>query len=524
MKIVNEDCNLGDKINRWTDLLFIALIFIIIFFVNIPLSNLELISPDASGYLDMGRNLFSKKGAVISYNLYQFYPGRYYPFLPYMQFGYAIVAGLIWSLFNLKAVIGFNILLLAVNCILIYKILLIVTAHYTSSFLIALFMGLSRNLVYSSIFPWTEHLHLFLLLLVIFIFLRYDKDYLLQGALLAVSCFIRISGLYNVLAFGIALVVLKGFSKKTLKIYIKLASGFITVFLLYEIFCYIKYGVFYPQYLSASVTYRASEIYPGAFYKKELPILNMPPLKQFAKAVFPKFFFLHILNFINTFGFMKFLFILTPLYAINDSLRRKPTPAVVILFFQGLFVIIGYSLSLWWLPEIETFRHSLIPFIGFGLIAFLSMKEIFEKILKIKLKVRFPILFVITISVFLYVEIKSYLPFRNYWINIYPQQYYTYKRFRDEIYDWVKNNTEKDTLIASNFLQDSFLLQRPFVSLPSGNALTAKNMVDYLNIYKPEYIITDNERLVSFLKQIGFIERKRNNMLVLLQHQKVESE
>jgi len=502
---------------KWQNYLFPSFLFLIVFFLNLPLAKLQLMSPDASGYLDMGKNLFTGKGAISSFNLYQFWNGKYHPFLPYMQPIYPIVAGLIWILLNLKAVIGFNILLLGINCIFLYKIFRIKT-DYITSFFITLFFVFSQILVLPSIFPWTEHLHLFFLLSIIFLYLRYEKSKFFIGILLGLSCLIRTASFYNVFAFGIALILLNGFSKKSFKEYGTILSGFLISYGLYEIFCYFKYKSFYPEYLICAKTYRAAEIYEGAFYKNSFPVLNMPSLKiekQIIYANTKK----HFIDFIKNFGYMKFVLGIAPLYFIYDIWKKK-THLVSIFFLQGIFVILGYTLSLYWLPEIESTRYSLIPFITLVSIGLISIREILIPLIFKKVKKLFSIIFVLFILPFLCLNIKQYFSFRNFYQNIYSPVYIRqidpYRKERFEMYEWIKTNTEKDVLIASDFLRDAFLFERPFVSLPSGKALNVKNMIDFLKIYSPDYILTYNESLINFLKSIGFKEKKIITPFILL--------
>jgi hypothetical protein len=501
------------KKEKEVDFLFIFLLLSIVFLINLPFARLELMSPDASGYLDMGRNLFSGKGAVISYNLNQYWLNKYYPFLPYMHPVFPIIAGLIWILSGLKTVIGFNIFLLAINCLLLYKILRLNVDSITS-FLIAIFMGFSQNTIWTAIYPWTEQLHLFFLLLAIFIYLRYPKTLFWVGVIFAVSLLTRVASVYNILAFAVALIVLQGFSKDAVKEYIKIALGFLVVFLPYEAICYIRYGSFYPQYLGAAKIYRSAEIYPGAIYKGTIPVLNTPPLNLSKDIIFANIRN-NFMGFIKIFENMKFVFIVVPLYIIFDLIKRK-TPWLIIFFFQGLFVFVGYALSHFWSPLYEFTRLSLISFITLGTIGFLSLKEIISWFFSERLKEKSSFLFIIIILIFFCFQLKDYVSFRNYWMSIYPQKYEDYKKHRDEMYSWIKLNTEKNALIASEFLSDPFFFERPFVSLPPGKALNVKNIVDFLNIYKPDYILTFNESLIKFLKSIGFKEVRKSGKMVLL--------
>ena len=72
-----------------------------------------------------------------------------------MQPLYPVAAGLVFRLLGLKAVIGFNILLLALNFVLVYKLLRL-AADTITSFLAVLLVSFSGNIVFTAIFPWTE--------------------------------------------------------------------------------------------------------------------------------------------------------------------------------------------------------------------------------------------------------------------------------------------------------------------------------------------------------------------------------
>ncbi len=497
------------------DLSFIAAIFLVVAVSHLPLAKTELMSPDASGYLDMGKNLFSGKGAVISFNLYQYWPGKYYPSLPYMQPLYSVLAGLVWALFGLKAVIGLNIILLAVNCAVFYMVIRF-NADPLTSLLLALFIGFSKNFVFTAIFPWTEQLHLLFLLTAIFIYLKWERSAVAIGMLFGLSYLVRVAGSYNIVAFGMALVALKGFSKAAVKEYIKMTTGFLLIFVPYELFCYLKYKAFYAEYLTAARIYRAAEVFPGAFYKKGVPVLNMPAFKIDAKTLSLNAY-VHFMDYVAAFRHIKFALVLVPVYVIYDLLKRKGA-LYVIFFFQGAGVMFFYIASLAWLPEIESVRYSLIPIMMLGSAGFLYAREILGTFFPEKLKKSFPALFLIVLACFVFVEIRDYLPFRSYYMNSYRKEYGGYRQARDEMYAWIKANTGRDDLIASHLLADPCLFERPVVSLPSGKAVNDKNVKDFLGIYAPAYVLTmeANKGFIDFLMNIGFTDAKRCGGLVLL--------
>jgi len=501
------------KDEKKADFLAVLILFFAVFLVNLPLAATELVSPDACAYLDIGRNLLSAKGAVTSYNLYQYWPGHYHPSLPYMQPLYAVVAGLIWILFSLKAVIGFNIFLSALNSVLLYKIIRLYQGCLVS-FFISFFTAFSIIFTFSAIFPWTEHLHLLFLLAAIFIYLKYERFYFLIGAIFALSCLVRFAGLYSLFAFMAALVMLKGFSKQAFKGYLKITGGFLAVFLAYEAFCYFKYGVFYPEYLNVSTTYRLAELFPGAFYRPETPVLNMPRPSAGLGRILSNTGG-HMRDFFGSFRHIKFLLIFLPFYAVYDFVKKRRA-LTAIFFLQGAMLIVCYSLSLWWLPEVEVDRYSLVPFIALGVVGFIFIKEVLDFFFSRKGKNPPPVFFVLIILPLIYSSGKDYLVFRKHYKDIYPYKY----RNREDIYEvcaWLKANTKEDDLTASNFLGHAFLSQRPFVSLPSGKAFTSKNFRDFLKIYKPKYIYTQNTALISLLKTAGFKEKLRKGAVILLE-------
>lgn len=500
---------------RYIDFILGASIFLLIFLTNVSLAKIEFLQPDSSGYLDMGRNLFSGRGAFISYNLNQYWPGKYYPFLPYIQPIYGIIAGFIWIFFGLKAVIGFNIFLHAINYVLLFAILRLYSDRITS-FLIAVFMAFSPDLIFSAIAPLTEELHLFFLFFAILAYVRYKDANFWVGVILALSCLVRISSIYNVIAFLLAMFIIKGFSKEAFKGYGKALLGFLMILGTYELFCYYVYGVFYPEYLTAAKIYRSAEIYPGAFYKIGIPVLNMPPLKLSIDAI-GKNILSNLTGFIKGFGVIKFIMPLAVIFFIFDILKKK-TPVIIILFLQGFAIFLGYALIHGWSPIYEFSRFSMITIITLGGLGFLAIRETADWLF-LEIKKPFVIsiaLFAAIFAVFAYIEFKEYASFRKN-CDFFLQRNITYRKQRDEIHQWIKRNTENDDLIASDYLADAFLLERPFVSLPPGEALNEKNIKRYLDIFKPECVLTYNETLAVYLKNVGFREVMKKEQMILLQ-------
>ena len=500
--------------SKYIELLLILSVFLITFFINIYFAKVERMSPDASVYLDVGRNLVSGKGIVSSQNLYQYWKSNYYPFLPYMQPIFPIIAGAIWTFFGLKAVLGFNIMLFALNCVLVYKILRF-NNDYLISFLIVIFLGISKNLLWSAIYPWTEQLHLLFLLSIIFIYLRYPSKPFLIGLLMGFSILIRFAGVYNIFAFAIALFILEGFSKVAFKRYFKMALGFLLIFVSYETFCFFRYKTIYPAYIVAATNYGIAKFYAGAYYKDSFPVLNVPDLNLGKDVIFSQMKG-HFLSFIKVFDNIKFFIFLTPLLFIFN-LFKKRSALIIIFFLQGACLLILYPWTFRIGPEIEALRYSLIPYITLIPLGFLLIRDILTGLsLKKRIKKKFYVIFVLVLFGFFYFQVKNYLQFKEQMIAGYQDKYKAYLSYRDNIYEWIRDNTSKDDLIASEFLADPVFFNRPFVSMPVREALTTKNFADFMDVFKPDFVLTHNPTIVDFLKANGFVEKISSGPMVLL--------
>ncbi|MBI2871362.1 MAG: hypothetical protein HYY14_06615 [Candidatus Omnitrophica bacterium] len=496
---------------RW-DLILCAVLFLGIFLPHVPLAQSELLSPDASGYLDMGRNLFSGKGAVITYNLYQYWPGTEQPSLPFMQPVYPVLAGILWALSGLKGVIGLNIALLAANCVLLNKILGIYLDRW-ASFMVALFMGYTPILIFSAIWPWTEHLHLASILIAVWLYLK-ERHPFWVGVVLGFSALIRAAGFYNILAFGLALVLIHGMTRKAFGLYARVASGVLAILLPYEILCFLKWGTWYPEYLAAAKTYRLSELVQGAHYESALPVLRLPTVPPDRAADWTNLA-RHLAGFVREFGSLMFVFILVPAYLVFDYFKTR-SRLCLIFALQGGCTLFFYALSHQWLPEIETGRYSLIPYMMLGAAGFWALREGALVLGKKWAGLKRPITLHLVLIPFLVFQFLDYLPFRHAWGEVYPAQVRAYRISRDEVYSWIREHAPLDALVASQFLADPCLFERPFVSLPSGAALTPENLVRFLDIYRPGYVLVGNVDISNFLKTLGFQEVMSAHPLVLL--------
>lgn len=498
--------------NRMENIIFVSILLASVFLINLPFANLELLTADASRYLDMGRNLMTGRGAVTSYNLYQLWPGKYYPFLPYMQPIYPILAGAIFVIFGLKAVIGANILLAAINSVLLYHIMRLYFRNVVS-FSVAFFVGFSFPVVYTAISPWTEQLHLFFLLLAVYIYLKKPRSNYTVGIIVGLSCLVRAAGLYNAAAFLLTFIILGCFRSETRSRHFKIIAGFLIVFCSYEAFCYLRYGYFYPQYLYASKVWSLSQRFPGAYYQNSLPVLSQ------TRHVIP---FLAGLKNIGSHLFelsftRKSILVFLPFILLYRRLSPRVRPLYAVFFLQGLCSLLGYAISFYWFPEIEALRLSLIPFFMFGSLGVLSAIEVFRGgLLRLNRVVLLSLVcIVVCFSSFMY--FKDLILLREYYLRRYVIVNFFYRECIQDMHNEIRENTPPDALVATNFMQDALYFQRPVVSLPLGTALTEKNLEDYLAIFDPDYIVTNGEPLIEAFKKFGFRETRRKGYIVMLQ-------
>jgi len=269
----------------------------------------------------------------------------------------------------------------------------------------------------------------------------------------------------------------------------------------------MRYGMLYPQYLVASMTYLTAISLPGASYQNGFPVLHPPPFGVGPEGITLNIL-MHLTSFFNAFGSVWFLLIFVPLYFMFDG---KKNTLFLILFFQAIGTLLGYSLSLWWLSKIEAYRFSLIPFVFFVLIGGVYLVRILRRFFRHTshwTPVSFTILFLLI----------SYHGTQN-GIASNHQRYYESKIIRSalkETYDWIKTHAGKHDLVASQFPWNAFLFERPFVCLPLGKAFTDENLVSFIAIYKPEYIVTSDAEFTTFAKRLGFVEKKRSGPFMVL--------
>ncbi|MBI5209850.1 MAG: hypothetical protein HY927_07760 [Elusimicrobia bacterium] len=483
-----------------------------VFLFNISFAAFGFMSPDASLYLDIGRNILSGKGAVTSSNFYHFWLAKHHPALPYVPPLYPVFAGVVWKLAGLKGAIGANILLLGANCGLLYAILSRTSGRLAAA-LAALLVGVTFPVVKTSIYPWTEQLHLLFLLSAFHLHLAGRRKDVLVGVILGASCLVRVASLHNIAAFALSRVVLEGLSREALLRQAKTALGVLAVLLPYEAFCWLAYGIVFPEYPAASKTFTLAGYHPGAYYALAMPVLRAPPIPLETGTIAMRFL-AHLGSFITAFDTAVFALVLAPLLLILNRERRRD-PVLVTLLAQGFVPILLFSISFTWRPDVDGPRYLLIPLVAIMSSTLVLTRDLAAGFLE-GLEKRWRLATALSAVPFFALALPETWESRRNPLLLRPDLTADHVRDRDVVYRWIRENTPEDSLVVSDQIMDSFLFDRPFVCFPFGAAYTPTNVEGFLSVYKPDYALTNNPQLYPFLLKRGYASVMETRSLAVL--------
>ncbi len=488
------------------DKLACAVIFFLIFLANFSLAGLELLSPDASLYLDAGRNLVEGRGAIVTYNLYQSWLGKSCSLFTYTHPLFPIVAGFLWKIAAIKGVILFNIFLLAANSSLLYLIMRL-TAGPGLSLLAALLAGFSANVMCTAIYPWADQLYLVIFFIAVYLYLAGKADFFMIGAILGAGCLARAAGINNACAFFCAMLMVEGWRDGRWRAILGAIAGFILVLGGYELFCFLRYGEFYPQYRQAGFIDYAAQYFPGAWYACG---------KQVLHAVYPVSYFSH--RWFDANGYRSMVMVhfgqalavmaLALLYAVLDFFTKKRKVALF-LVITGLASFAGVLMTTPFVNDFDGVRVNLLTYVCLTAVGVAAAYELW-RVLPFKLDPRIGVtLFLFFILPFAYLTFSDYVAYRSGTLRDYAGS------ATPAVYALMRT-LPKDSLIATDALGDAFLFGHPCVSLPVGQAVTPKNIKDYLAIYRPDYIFLRRSPQELFYRRAGFSVVVANGSSILL--------
>ena len=481
--------------------------------MNLPFAAKQFLSPDASLYLDATRNVASGRGAIVSFNQYQFWRGASHPLWAYTQPFFPLLAAVPFKLGGVRGVITFNIFLFAVNCGLVYLITRR-AAGALAGFAAAMIAGFSYNAMYTAIYPWTEQLFLTIILGVFYIyagmgegapdFFSCGKRYFWMGVLLGLSCLARAMGFYAGFIFFTAVLLIGGWAGNKRYGFFLLFGGFLAVTAGYEIFCLIKYHTFYPEYIRASLNYNNARHFPGAFYTAGNYALYAPPA--------PAAFLAKPADFLNCLKVLSVLFgpflilLLIPLVCFAKGAWRYAGRLVKLIFCYGL---LNFLMIIFFMEDmgLELMRLLLVPFITMivGGVILIAREKRFLRIA-----------FIPVVACCLIMAAASYFSFRYYMLGGYSDEIKARRTAQEPLYRWIEKNTRQGDVIAAQFIDEAFWLNRPVVALPLGAMVNEKNIRDFIRIYKPRYVLAQDERVIAFCRQAGFSDEIKSAGLLLL--------
>jgi hypothetical protein len=108
----------------------------------------------------------------------------------------------------------------------------------------------------------------------------------------------------------------------------------------------------------------------------------------------------------------------------------------------------------------------------------------------------------------------------SYYVSPYAvQQKKQLDNLENEAYAWIKNNSAREDLFATNYIARTFNLERPIVGLPPGAAFTPENLKKYLKVFKPKGIFTVNFDFKNIFAESGYILKFQNELISVFMKQ-----
>lgn len=325
--------------------LFLAIVGLSVVLIFIGFSSLKLNTADASLYLSTAENIANHHGLTVTDDLYQMTRAHHFPLLSYYQPLYPIFISLFINHGGIVRIIQINILLFALNVVLIlYLLQLLMPTRFNVLF--ALLLALSSHFYIPALYAWTEQFYFFGLLLTIIIFLRF-KDIAVVlfclGIFNALLMLIRVAHLYNFLAFLPILFIGKDSFQQKFRRASFLMGGFILAYGFYEAFCYSKYHAFYPQCPQAAVSYGLARFSDSIIYEpSKVGIQLFPgPLLSLSHV---KLIIQHFRDFLHQLPFLSWL---PFFYFLLPNHKRMDRGMVFTDMIFSVFILGAFTMFVW---------------------------------------------------------------------------------------------------------------------------------------------------------------------------------
>lgn len=423
---------------------------------------------------------------MTSFNVYQYWPGIFYPVLPFIHAGLSLVLAAIYLFFpSVKALIMSNFLVAFLNSYLIFLIAKKLYQNRAIAYWAAFLIAATVSMEITVLRILTEQLSLLVILTAIWVFIGDEglsrKKLNLTGFLLAIGVFIRSASIIYPLAFVLALLLGKGGSKNKAKEAFLILAWPLAIIAGYEFFIYLRFNTFFPQYPQAFKNYYLAVTTGGQFFP-QTPVVrpvvadlninySSVNITEMGRVVFC------ILRALIIFSFFRFFNIL-----------KEKNRGELLLFW---LLVLQVSSTIFFYPymrigEFQWTRFLLLPVIALVVFGIKALKDFSQKF--------FP-----RAKFFFFHSFLSVIFLSNFYQSYKVVEFYWQEEKKGEkateltsALGWVKKNTKESDLIAvSEYIIGGVYLERPLVALPLYNALNQKNLEDFMNIYKPRAVICE---------------------------------
>ena len=464
---------------------YLALIIIgvSVFLIFVGFADLKLNTADASIYLSIAENIAHHKGFVVSYNLCQCFNTLYHSIWSYYQPIYPIFASLFIDHGGVIQVVKVNIVLFAVNVMLIFYMMqeLMPTGF---NILFMVFLIFSSNFYLSALYAWTEQLHFFCFIVSFILFFKFKER---PGVLFWLGVFngslmlLRVAHLYNFVAFLPVLFLGKDHLSLKIKRALSFISGFVLLYGLYQLYCLVTYHTCYPSYARPGASYGHARFDTCIIYDPNKVGMQVS-LGPFLSLQHLTYIGQHLRDFHRQ---LPLLVLPALFYYFLPVTKRVKGGFFELCLLQSIITIVSYSLTFYWLTySFDSLRYSMIPFVLISMAGWyclyqgLALSESWGK------RIVGVIIFITLISP----PLERFINFRENLMMHHPWQR-PYSKDLLEGYEWIDKNLPEDILVASNEDQQAYFMHRPFISTPVGQSFTCANLALYNRIYLPDYYL-----------------------------------
>jgi hypothetical protein len=466
-------------------------------------------SSDTFLYLDIAKNILAGRGPVVSFNVYQYWTGIFYPATVFIHTGFSYILAFLYALSpSITSLILFNFVIVFFNLWLIFLIAKRLYKDEALGVWAALIIASSVSVEITCLRLLTEQVSLMATLFAAHIFIADGvsarRKAITVGILLSIGIFLRSSSVIYPLAFFAAALCLdargrdsrgQGVRGLDARLKIKLSAALpyllwpLCAGALYEAAVYWKFHSFFPQYPAAFKNYYLANFSSGGSF-------TMINLAEMSKVLFC------ILRVLIIFAIFRMYKILKANVVSEVSVANEKKQAIFLWLavLQMAATVLFYPYMR--IGEFQWTRFLLFPVVCLLLLAVDELKSFCFRFFP---RTRILLFHSILAIVFLSNLYQSARVLEAYW-----QEAKTGIKVREltALARWVRENTNDHDLVAvSEYIIGGVYLDRPTVVLPGYNTLTDNKLSVFIKIYKPQTVIFENTLFITLeLERLGYKE------------------